>query len=108
MAVTTETVVLDTWFDVPNRSNSLLRAARRNPLGAAAGIACVFLVLLALLGPTIAPHKADAADFARLSPPSLAHPMGTDNLFRDILSRVMVGARISLGVGFAAVFVTTV
>jgi peptide/nickel transport system permease protein len=107
MAVTTELAVLDPWLEVPDRRRFVLRAAQRNPLGAAAGIACILLILLAVLGPAIAPHKADAADFARLSPPSLAHPLGTDNLFRDMLSRIMVGARISLGVGFAAVFLST-
>jgi peptide/nickel transport system permease protein len=68
---------------------------------------CVLLILLAVVGPAIAPHPADAANFPRLASPSLAHPLGTDNLFRDIFSRILVGARISLGVGFAAVFVST-
>jgi ABC-type dipeptide/oligopeptide/nickel transport system permease subunit len=85
----------------------VLRAARRDPLGAVAGVACVLLVLLAILGPSIAPYRADASEFPRLSPPSLSHPLGTDNLFRDILSRIVVGARISLGVGFTAVFIST-
>jgi peptide/nickel transport system permease protein len=107
MAVTTETVPIEPLLRVPGQRAAILRAAQRNPLGAAAGVACLLLILLAIFGPTIAPHRADASDFARLTPPSLAHPLGTDNLFRDIFSRVVVGARISLGVGFAAVFIST-
>ena len=83
------------------------KAARRNPLGAIAGIICLLLVTLALVGPFVAPHDAAAPGFARLEAPSLSHPFGTDNLFRDMFSRVIVGARNSLGIGFAAVFVST-
>jgi len=107
MAAETEVAVFETWTREPAAGFSIMRAARRNPLGAAAGIVCVVLILLAILGPTIAPHDADAANFPRLNSPSLAHPFGTDNLFRDMFSRILVGARISLGVGFAAVFVST-
>src|SRR6185436_4932182 len=102
-----EAAILETWSAEPVGRSHLWQSARRNPLGAAAGVVCVLLVLLAMIGPAIAPHPADAANFPRLSSPSLAHPMGTDNLFRDIFSRILVGARISLGVGFAAVFVST-
>ena len=108
MAAETEATVFETWSGEPRQGVSILKAARRNPLGAVAGIVCVVLILLAVLGPSIAPHQADAADFPRLTSPSLSHPLGTDNLFRDIFSRVLVGARISLGVGFAAVFVSNV
>jgi peptide/nickel transport system permease protein len=65
------------------------------------------MVLLALFGPSIAPYSANDTSFPRLAQPSLDHPFGTDNLFRDMFSRVLVGARNSLGVGFAAVFVST-
>jgi peptide/nickel transport system permease protein len=107
MAAETEVAVFETWAREPAPGFSLLRAARRNPLGAAAGVVCLVLITLAILGPSIAPHEADAANFPRLTSPSLAHPFGTDNLFRDMFSRILVGARISLGVGFAAVFVST-
>ena len=107
MAVETEVAVFETWAREPAQGFSVVRAGRRNPLGATAGLVCLVLILLAILGPTIAPHDADAANFPRLTSPSLAHPFGTDNLFRDMFSRILVGARISLGVGFAAVFVST-
>ncbi|HTE87183.1 MAG TPA: ABC transporter permease [Dehalococcoidia bacterium] len=79
------------------------RSARRNPVGAAAGLVCILLVVVAILGPRIAPYPADRVGFARLQAPSLTHPFGTDNLFRDIFSRIVVGSRNSLGVGFASV-----
>src|SRR5439155_1588933 len=76
-----------------------------NPVGAVAGVICVLLVALAIVGPAISPYNADQTGFARLHAPSRDHPFGTDNLFRDMYSRVIVGARNSLGVGFASVAV---
>jgi peptide/nickel transport system permease protein len=61
------------------------------------------LVLAVLLGPLF--YKVSIADIdfqARLAPPSAQHPMGTDDLGRDILARVLYGGRISLAVGLAA------
>lgn len=83
------------------------KAARKNPLGALAGVICILIILLAVLGPSIAPYSPNDTNFPRLASPSLTHPFGTDNLFRDMLSRILVGARNSLGVGFAAVFIST-
>lgn len=64
------------------------------------GVAIIILfLLLSLLGPTLAPHDPlKPAIFDQLQAPSLNHPFGTDSLGRDILSRVMSGARISLSV----------
>jgi peptide/nickel transport system permease protein len=89
-----------TWFD------TVKRAARKNPTGAAAGVVCVMLVLLAILGPTVAPYSPNRVDFPLLQAPTLSHPFGTDNLFRDLFSRIIFGARNSLGVGFAAIAVS--
>ncbi len=86
---------------------ALSRLAHRNPVGAAAGVVCILLILLAIFAPVIAPHAPDRVGFPRLQAPSGAHPFGTDNLFRDMFSRIIVGSRISLGVGFAAVAVGT-
>jgi peptide/nickel transport system permease protein len=88
--------------------SSIARAARRNPVGAAAGICCVLLIILAIIGPSIAPYDPNRTDFPRLESPSLSHPFGTDNLFRDMFSRVIVGARNSLGIGFASIAVATI
>jgi peptide/nickel transport system permease protein len=70
-----------------------------------AAVMCFLLVLLAIFGPAIAPHPADQTGFPRLQPPSRTYPFGTDNLFRDMFSRIIVGARNSLGIGFASVAV---
>jgi peptide/nickel transport system permease protein len=87
---------------------SVWRAARRKPVGAIAGIVCVVLVLVAIFANLIAPYDAAALDSPRLASPSLSHPFGTDNLFRDMFSRILIGSRISLGIGFAAVAFGTV
>ncbi len=65
-------------------------------------------VLCAIFAPELAPHDPVKGDLARmLAPPSLSnHLLGTDHLGRDILSRLIYGARISVTVGFLAVFVS--
>jgi ABC-type dipeptide/oligopeptide/nickel transport system permease subunit len=61
-------------------------------------------VLLAVLAPALAPYPPNAQNFMRvLQPPGPAHWLGTDDLGRDILSRLLFGARISLQVGMVAV-----
>ena len=76
-------------------------------LPAVAGLLIVLaVVLVALLGPWLAPHPGDAAAshlLQRLKPPSVAFPFGTDNLGRDLLSRVILGARGALEVAVIVV-----
>jgi len=73
-----------------------------------AGLAA-FIVLAAIFGPMIVPYGYAQMDFvARLQPPTLAHPMGTDQFGRDILTRVLYGARISLLVGFASIAIAMI
>jgi peptide/nickel transport system permease protein len=86
-----------------------------NKLNLAGLVIVVVFVVLAIFGQALAPHDPFAQDItgSKLLPPSLTHPMGTDELGRDLLSRVMTGARISLQVaavvlGFAVVFGTLV
>lgn len=77
-----------------------------NKLWAGAGLICV-LLLVAALAPLIAPYPFDGMNIAeRLSPPSLAHWFGTDEYGRDVLSRTMYGARLSLFMGVAATAIT--
>jgi len=67
------------------------------------------LVLVAVFAPNLAPHdpaRAVARTYGDPGAPSLAFPMGTDQLGRDVLSRIIYGARISLAVGVAAMAVT--
>jgi peptide/nickel transport system permease protein len=66
-------------------------------------------VLAALLGPALTPYDPAAQDLARrLEAPTLAHPFGLDELGRDILARILSGARISLLVGLAVVSVSSI
>ncbi len=61
------------------------------------------VVLMALLAPVVAPYDPYAQVFQTLQPPSVGHPLGTDDLGRDLLSRIMQGARISLTAGLISV-----
>ena len=80
------------------------RLARRKPLGALGAVIVVGLILLAIFADQIAPYAYDdAIAGARMKPPGAQFWMGTDNLARDIWSRVVYGARISVTVGFATV-----
>ena len=80
------------------------RQLRRYGLAwAGSGIVLAWL-LVALLAPWVAPYPPDAVDVAnRLAPPSAAHWLGTDILGRDVLSRLIFGARVSLLAGFSVV-----
>jgi peptide/nickel transport system permease protein len=89
------------------RRRSLRRALKRHAVGAVSAVIIVLLVVVALGARTIAPYSPTAQDGARIEDPSLAHPFGTDQLGRDVLSRVMHGARVSLGVGVLAVVLGT-
>ncbi len=71
-----------------------------------AGLFIVLLVLAAVFAPVVAPHDPFETDYSiSMMPPSLSHLAGTDLYGRDILSRIIYGARISLAVGFTSVFV---
>jgi peptide/nickel transport system permease protein len=84
------------------------RFCRRKPLGAAGGLIVVGLVLLALFANRIAPYDYDETIAgARMRPPSARFWMGTDNLGRDVWTRVVFGARVSMTVGFGAVLLGT-
>jgi peptide/nickel transport system permease protein len=84
-------------------ADALVRALR-DPLGALGATLVVLFVFSAALAPLIAPYDPNALDVpARLQGPSLAHLLGTDNLGRDVLSRVLYGGRIALGVALTAV-----
>jgi peptide/nickel transport system permease protein len=79
------------------------RALRADPVTTAAAALLAALTLVALLGPALAPYGAYATDAAAaLQPPSRAHPFGTDQLGRDLLSRVLVAARLDLGIAGVA------
>ena len=91
---------MTTTLPVSRRSdNAALRKLRRNS-GAMLGFVLLLLLLLAaLFGPLFLGNPGAQDLAARLSPPSAAHWLGTDQLGRDVLTRVLSGARISLGLG---------
>ena len=87
---------------------SFWRALRRNQLALAGGLVVVFVAVLALLAPVIAPMDPNRPDVRKiLDSPSSRHPLGTDQLGRDVLSRMLYGARVSLAVGFVSVGIAT-
>ncbi len=85
------------------------RTFRRNRLAVVGGVIVACLVVVAVLAPVLSPwdpHRPDVKNI--LAPPSVAHPLGTDQLGRDVLSRMLYGARVSLSVGFVSVGIATV
>ena len=88
--------------DSPTRN--ALRLLVRHRLAMFGAVLVAVEVGLALLAPWIAPHEPNRMDYkAVLSGPSAEHPLGTDELGRDLLSRTLHGARLSLKVGIVAV-----
>jgi peptide/nickel transport system permease protein len=85
------------WRDTANR---LLR----HRVGMIGVVIVLVLVFVAIFGSALAPYDPNDIDMRdRFAPPSLEHPMGTDDFGRDIFSRILVGARVSLQVGIVAV-----
>jgi peptide/nickel transport system permease protein len=82
----------------------LLRFCRAKPLGGFGLFVLVLMVVMAIFAPWIAPYDYEQTDVLnRLQGSSLAHPMGTDNLGRDLFSRIIYGARVEMLVGLGAV-----
>jgi peptide/nickel transport system permease protein len=94
---------------VSARSNALWQALRKNRLSWVGVALLVLIVGVALLAPWIAPHDPLQQNIAyRLDPPSSDYWLGTDSYGRDVLSRLMYGARISLLVGFVSILIAMV
>ena len=89
-------------------SRPVIRFVRQNPLGALAGLFLVAVVIIAISAPLIAPFDPQHANFEKLTTaPDSINLLGTDPLGRDVLSRIIFGARTTLIVAFAAVLVGT-
>ncbi len=73
-----------------------VRPVWRRPLAIAGAVIAAMWLVVAVFAPLIAPYDPLAQTFTALQPPSLDHPFGTDELGRDVLSRVIYGARVSI------------
>jgi len=91
------------------RTRALWATILRKPLGAAAVVVIGVIVLMAVFADVLAPYDPlDAKPEVRQAAPSWDHPFGTDDIGRDVLSRIIYGARISLWVGLLAVGIGTI
>src|SRR2546427_4954243 len=90
-------------------SRTILRRLRRRRLVVVAFTVLALFVILALAAPLLAPHDPiELIPGAVLHPPSRSFPLGTDELGRDVLSRVIHGARISLRIGIVTIGIALV
>ncbi len=80
----------------------VIRLVREKPLGTVGAVITLLLVFVSIFADFLAPYGMNELAGAPLSPPSIGFWLGTDNLGRDMLSRVIFGARISVIVGLAA------
>lgn len=86
-----------------------MRRLRRNKLAVVGGVFLVVLGLMAVVGPWLVPYSYDAVNLPdALMPSSCQHWLGTDSLGRDLLARLLFGARVSLAVGVVATLVSLV
>lgn len=86
---------------------TVLRLIRKNPLGAFGAALLIGFSLIALAAPLIAPFDPYDSVANRLQSPDTTHWMGTDNLGRDLFSRLVYGSRISMYVGLSAIAIGT-
>ena len=81
----------------------LLRLCRQNKLAVVSAVVILLILLMAVFAPLIAPYgEAEQDALNRLQPPSAEHWFGTDELGRDVFSRVLYGSRLSLAIGILA------
>ena len=86
-----------------------VRLVREKPLGTASGIVVLLLILVSIFAEVLAPYPMDEQHLVdRLQAPSATYLLGTDQLGRDFLSRLIFAARLSLGVGLAATTVNVI
>ncbi len=87
-----------------SQTMAVIKRILKNPTATVGFALFIALVLMAIFGPMVSPYNYAQMDMkSTFQFPSLKHPCGTDNLGRDLLTRIMFGARYSLSMGFAAV-----
>jgi len=106
MAVTSEVRVeaqMEEYADKKPLSRVILQLMRSKPLGAAGGFIVLFMILMAVFAPVLTPYDPVANSFAAMTQaPSWQHWLGTDQFGRDLLARIIYGARTALFVGSTA------
>jgi peptide/nickel transport system permease protein len=104
-----QVTTLDLPDEVAPQPRRVLRKLLARPLTLAGATIALVFVATALIGPLVTPRSPDAIiDTAVLAPPSTSFPFGTDDTGRDVLSRIIAGAQISLAVGVVAVTIAMV
>ena len=92
----------------PRQKGTFLHYLGRTPTGLAGGLLLVIFVAAAIAAPSIAPYSPVSIDIKnRLASPTWEHLLGTDQLGRDTLSRILFGARYSLGTAAAMTLIVT-
>jgi peptide/nickel transport system permease protein len=92
----------------PGSHNIFWQQFRKNPLAVVGSVVVILLFGISLLAPVISPYDPNEIDVSSiLEGPSMKHLLGTDELGRDVLSRMIWGSQISLKVGFVAVGIST-
>ncbi|MGH7389668.1 MAG: ABC transporter permease [Candidatus Rokuibacteriota bacterium] len=87
-------------------AESAVKFIRTKPLGAAGGLIILVMLFVGAFSDVLAPYDPYLADYAlQFTRPSIDHWLGTDEFGRDLMSRIMHGARIALFVGFSASFI---
>lgn len=106
MSATAAMGAIDTT--TPKPRGFLTRLFREKKLGAAGALVLLFMVLCALFADVLAPYGQNQVSMLeRIKAPSFAHWFGTDNLGRDVLSRCLYGARLSVIIGVSAATIAT-
>lgn len=104
MSVVAENDAQQTDADERRSHRSAVRHLLGEPIGRGSAIVLVLVVVIAVFAPLLSPYDYATIDrTSRLDAPSAAHWMGTDHLGRDVLSRVLHGARVSVAVGLMSV-----
>lgn len=93
-----------------NTHNNLFwKRFKKNRLAVIGGVIVLALFIIAIFAPVVSPYNPNSIDVRHiLESPDIRHPFGTDELGRDILSRIIWGSRISLSVGFVAVGISSI
>jgi peptide/nickel transport system permease protein len=90
----------------PKPRSALMSFLRTQPMGTAGLIVITLMTMAAIMPEALSPYEPEAIDFASmLAPPSWEHPLGTDSFGRDILTRLIYGARTALTIGFLSSFI---